>query len=313
MKVCSLFAGSGGIDIAFEQAGFDVIWANEFDADACKTYRLNFPDVFLSEKDIRKVDASDIPCFDVLIGGFPCQPFSIMGKKQGFSDDRGNLFFEICRIIDYHKPSVVFLENVANLVYHDNGKTIRVIMSELLKRGYFIKHTVIDACNYGMAQHRTRTYIVCFRDSSIAERFEFPKPSCKIMVIKDIINSHILADKALYFEKGTEKYCRLEKFIDDEDQLYRFSDYGIQKSKDGISFTLKANMGTWYDREPIIKDDFGIRKLSPNECFALQGYPMTFDLTGIPVRSAYKQAGNTVCVPVVKSIADEIMRVLLNV
>lgn len=117
-KVCSLFAGIGGIDLAFQQAGFEIVWANEIDKDACKTYRYNFRDTVLTECDIRKVNADDIPNFDILTAGFPCQSFSVCGNKKGFSDERGNLFFEIMRIADVKKPKIIFLENVANLTEH---------------------------------------------------------------------------------------------------------------------------------------------------------------------------------------------------
>lgn len=127
MVICSLFAGIGGIDLAFKQSGFEVVWANEFDKDACKTYRHNFPDTLLSECDIRKVNVKDIPDFDILVAGFPCQSFSICGNKKGFADERGNLFFEIIRFADEKKPEVIFLENVANLTEHDNGKTFNRI------------------------------------------------------------------------------------------------------------------------------------------------------------------------------------------
>ena len=314
LRVCSLFAGAGGIDIAFHQAGFTTVWANEFDRDACKTFRRNFPDIPLVEKDIRKVDAKAIPNFDVLVGGFPCQPFSVVGRQEGFNDDRGNLFFEICRIIDAKHPRAIFLENVANLVQHDNGNTFNVIIGELTKRNYMVKHTVVDACNYGMAQHRTRTYIVCFNNVEDYNSFRFPEPTGLNLRITDIIDRDVHADLKLYFCPGTPKYKELDAAISDVNQLYRFTDYGVvQKSRDGISFTLKANMGTWYDREPIIKDNYGIRKLAPIECFKLQGFPDTFLLDEIPIKSAYKQAGNSVCVPVILEIANNMLKAMTHI
>ena len=132
MKVCSLFCGIGGIDIGFKQAGYDIVWANEYDAAACKTYRHNFGDSHLVEADIRKVSVADIPDFDVLTAGFPCQPFSIAGRQRGFEDKRGNLFFEITRIVDAKRPKVIFLENVPNLMEHDEGRTFLVIFNSLL-------------------------------------------------------------------------------------------------------------------------------------------------------------------------------------
>lgn len=162
MRVCSLFCGIGGIDLAFIKAGHTVVWANDKDKYACKTYRHNFPDVPLVEADIRTIDKNSIPDFDILAAGFPCQPFSVCGKQKGFADERGNLFFEIGKIIDVKRPCIVFLENVANLTEHDNGKTFNVIHNELVGRGYYIRYLIADACDYGIPQHRTRTYIFAF-------------------------------------------------------------------------------------------------------------------------------------------------------
>lgn len=305
-KVCSLFAGIGGIDLAFEQTGYEIVWANEVDSDACKTYRRNFPNTLLSEKDIRKVDVVDIPNFDVLTAGFPCQPFSLCGNKKGFADERGNLFFEIMRIADAKKPKVIFLENVANLTEHDNGKTFNRIHNELSERDYYIRYIIADACNYGIPQHRTRTYIVAFKDYDVCNRFCFPEEQPLQKHIFDVINRSVRAERNFYLNEKSEQYQKIKSAIIDENQIYRFSDYGIQKSKDGISFTLKANMGIWYNRVPIIKDDFGIRTITPKECLALQGFPQTFDFPNVPLKSMYKQCGNTVVVPLIEKLSNEI-------
>ena len=305
-KVCSLFAGIGGIDLAFAQAGFEIVWANEIDKDACKTYRHNFPDTILSECDIRKIKASSIPDFNILTAGFPCQSFSVCGNKKGFEDERGNLFFEIMRFADERKPEIIFLENVANLTEHDNGKTFNRIHNELSERNYYIRYIIADACNYGIPQHRTRTYIVAFKGFEMCNQFKFPEEQPLKNHIFDIIDRSIRADDRFYLDEKSAQYQKMKSAITDENQIYRFSDYGIQKSKDGISFTLKANMGTWYNRVPIIKDNFGIRTITPKECLSLQGFPATFDFPDIPIKSMYKQSGNTVVVPVIKSIAKNI-------
>lgn len=303
MRVCSLFCGIGGIDIAFLETGHKIVWANDVDKFACMTYRYNFPDTRLVEGDICSIDKKDIPDFDILTAGFPCQPFSICGKQKGFSDERGNLFFEIGKVIDEKHPSVVFLENVANLTEHDKGKTFNVIHNELAGRGYFIRYLIADACNYGVPQHRTRTYIIAFADRKDCERFSFPEEIPLEKHIIDVIDVSVRMNCKYYYKPESIKYQRLSKFISDDKQLYRFADYGIQSSKDGISFTLKANMGTYYDRVPIIKDKFGIRCITPLECLALQGFPKEFKFPNIvPEREQYKQAGNTVCVEIIKKI-----------
>ena len=308
MKVCSLFAGIGGIDLAFEQAGCIVIWANELDKEACKTYRFNFPKVPLSECDIRSVDPNSIADFDILTAGFPCQPFSICGNQKGFSDERGNLFFYIIRFLEAKLPRYVFLENVANIVEHDKGRTFSIIFGELARLGYYVRYLVADACDYGIPQHRTRTYIVAFRSESECERFKFPEKCTLEKRIKDIIDFTVKAPDEYYFTPGTRKHERLAVAIVDAEQLYRFSDYGIQSSKNGIAFTLKANMGTWYSREPIIKDNFGIRRITPEECLALQSFPDWYAFPKeIPLASKYKQAGNSVCVELIRAIASKIV------
>lgn len=251
-RVCSLFAGIGGIDTAFEQAGFEIVWANEIDKDACKTYRYNFPNTVLSEGDIKKINAFDIPDFDVLTAGFPCQSFSVCGNKKGFADERGNLFFEIMRIADAKNPQVIFLENVANLTEHDNGKTFNRIHNELVERNYYIRYIIADACNYGIPQHRTRTYIVAFKDFGMCNSFVFPDEQPLKKHIFDIIDRSLKAEDKFYLSEDSAQYRKMNAAITDNNQIYRFSDYGVQKSKDGICFTLKANMGTWCDRVPVI-------------------------------------------------------------
>lgn len=310
LKLGSLFAGIGGIELGFEQAGFNTIWANEIDKDACITYRYNFPNVKLFEEDIRKVDASELEYIEVLTAGFPCQPFSVCGNKKGFDDERGNLFFEIMRVVDEIHPPIIFLENVANLTEHDNGRTLNTIHNELIARDYFIRYLVADACDYGIPQHRTRTYIVAFKSQEMCDKFNFPE-KCELKKrIFDIIDKLKEIDERYYLKLGTYQYEKMVSAIKDENQIYRFSDYGIQASKDGISFTLKANMGTWHDRIPIIQDNYGIRKITPYECLALQGFPKEFRFPNIPLNSAYKQCGNSVVVPVIKRIAKEIVKVI---
>ncbi len=302
MKIGSLFAGIGGVDLGFIQAGFEVAWANEIDPDACKTYRHNFPDTKLIEGDIRNLDATLLEKVDVLTAGFPCQSFSVCGNQKGFKDSRGNLFFEIMRIADDLQPPVIFLENVANLTEHDNGRTFNVIHHELASRDYFIRYLIADACDYGIPQHRTRTYIVAFKSKAACDKFKFPE-KCKLEKrIFDIIDRTQKADEEYYLSKNSVEYKKLNAAMNDSEQIYRFSDYGIQASKDGISFTLKANMGTWKNRVPYIRDDFGIRTTTPMECLALQGFPKTFKFHNILQKSMYKQAGNSVAVVLISKI-----------
>ena len=307
MKVCSLFSGIGGIDLAFQQAGFEIVWANEFDRDAAKTYRHNFGGAYLVERDIRNVRTEDIPNFDVLVAGFPCQPFSIVGKQKGFDDPRGNLFFEIARIVKDKRPPIIFLENVANLLQHDDGKTFLTIYNALVPYGYTFKYRVMDAIEYGnVPQHRTRIFIVAFLDNEKCERFEFPDKLKLTVKLNDILVRSEKHDESYYYTDSSVYYEDLKRIVTDKAALYKIYDSGVSGKAHYVCPTLTANMGTFPDRVPIIRDDYGIRKITPTECLALQGFPKDFVFKGISLNSAYKQCGNSVVVPVVKRIAEKI-------
>ena len=176
VRCASFFSGIGGIDLAFLKAGFEVVYANEIDEYAIKTYEANF-DLKVDRRDIREVLPDDIPDFEVMLAGFPCQPFSIAGKKLGLSEPRGNLYFELERIFKAKKPKVIFLENVKNFVTHDKGNTFKVIRDSLISSGYKIKWKVMNTCEYGnIPQNRERIYIVAFADEDMYKRFSFPNP-----------------------------------------------------------------------------------------------------------------------------------------
>lgn len=311
MKVGSLFSGIGGIDLAFQQAGFDIVWANEFDRDAANTYRYNFGDEHLVECDIRSVKSEDIPYFDVLVAGFPCQPFSIAGKQKGFDDPRGNLFFEIARIARDKRPPIIFLENVANLLEHDDGKTFLTIYNALVPYGYTFKYRVLDAIEYGnVPQHRTRIFIVAFLDYEKCELFEFPDKQKLTIKLNDILDRNIKHDESYYYTDSSVYYQDLQRIVTDRSALYKIYDSGVSRKAHYVCPTLTANMGTYPDRVPIIRDDYGIRKITPYECLALQGFPKDYRFPKIPMASAYKQCGNSVVVPVIRRIAENIYNVL---
>lgn len=276
-----------------------------------KHIRLNFPETTLFEKDIRTLNASLLPKVDIITAGFPCQSFSACGNQKGFNDSRGNLFFEIMRIVDVIQPSTIFLENVANLVKHNQGRTFNVIHNESVRRDYYLRYLVVDACDYGIPQHRTRTYLIAFQSFKQCASYHFPEKIKLKKCIFDLIDKSIKADKCFYLSESTPEYNKMMKAIKDDKQTYRFSDCGIQSGKDGISFTLKANMGTWNDRVPIIKDKYGIRTITPAKRLALTGFTKNFKIADIPLKSAYKQIGNSVCVPIIQMIAKEINKISL--
>ena len=310
MKVCSLFSGIGGIDLGFQQAGFDIVWANEFDKDAATTYRLNFGNDHLVESDIREVDVSIIPDFDVLVAGFPCQPFSIMGRQQGFKDPRGNLFFQIARVVEAKRPAIIFLENVANLLEHDAGKSFLTVYNSLVQYGYSFRYKVMDAMEYGnIPQNRTRIFIVGFLDYEKCERFSFPEKIDLTVDMNDILDRSIKHDEIYYYTAESPFYNDLKRIVTDKRALYKIYDSGVSRKRHYFCPALTANMGTYPDRVPIILDDYGIRKITPYECLALQGFPSTFRFANIPMNSAYKQCGNSVVVPVIRRIAEQIKKV----
>ena len=311
MKVCSLFSGIGGIDLGFMQAGFNIVWANEYDKDAAKTYRHNFGNRHLVEKDIRKVDVAAIPDFDVLVAGFPCQPFSILGKQRGFEDARGMLFYEIEKVVKAKRPQVIFLENVANLIEHNDGKTFLTVYNTLVPYGYSFRYRVMDAIDYGnVPQHRTRIFIVAFLDNDKCERFEFPEKIKRTTKLNDIIRRSEKHDKSYYYTESSEYYNDLNKIAQDKQALYRIFENGVSAKPYYVCPTLVASMGAFMHRIPVVKDDYGIRMITPYECLALQGFPKDYRFPRIPISSAYKQCGNSVVVPVIRRIAENIMKVM---
>lgn len=310
-RVASMFAGIGGIDLGLKQAGFEIVWANEIDKFACATYKANLGGDHLLNCDIRKVNENDIPDFDVLVAGFPCQPFSIAGKQRGFCDDRGQLFFEIKRIIKAKKPKVVFLENVANLIEHDKGKSFEQVYLSLMEEGYIVRYSTQNPKTHAnIPQQRNRIFIVAFLNLEQSSLFKFPDEIPLTTKITDIINKHDRHDDCYYYTRTHPLYNEMCRKVQKEGLIHRISDYGISKGYN-LCPTLTANMGTYPDRVHILKDDYGIRKLTPYECLALQGYPKSFKFPrGITLSQAYKQIGNSVCVPIIYNIALNILKSL---
>lgn len=308
IKVGSMFAGIGGICIGFRQAGFNIVWANEKDAAACRTYRHNFGDTYLVEADIKKLDKRTIPKFDVLTAGFPCQPFSVAGSQRGFDDKRGNLFFQIMDVVRVVEPKVVFLENVANLIDHDKGRTFITIFNALSELDYVVRYRNLPANEYGNTpQTRNRVYIVAFKDILQGEQFQFPEPIPLEKTIFDIIDFG-KKKKDIYYYKNDDPYFKYVKTrVKDKNSIYRVHDSGIYRAKKQTCPTLTASMGTRANRVPIVIDDYGYRRLTVKECLDFQGFPKEFSFPkGTTIQEAYKQIGNSVCVPVICRIAEEI-------
>jgi DNA (cytosine-5)-methyltransferase 1 len=313
LRCASFFAGVGGIDLGFESTGyFKTVYANEFDPYPVETYEKNF-DIKVDCRDIHEVEAFEIPDFDVMLAGFPCQAFSIAGLRKGFEDEkgRGTLFFELVRIFKAKKPQILFLENVKNLVSHDNGNTFRVILEELQSEGYHVKYAVLNAMTFGnIPQNRERIYIVAFKDESAYKNFEFPLPIALTTQLSDIIDFEYKVPEKYYYREGKYKgdlYEQLVEAMDDETAVYQWRRKYVRKNKSGVVPTLTANQGEGGHNVCLIKTKHGIRKMTPHECFNTQGFPKNFVLPETASDGRlYKQAGNSVCVSVIARIAEQV-------
>jgi len=308
-----LFAGIGGIKLGFEKNGFKAIFSNDFDSYCKITFDHNFSKNFQQEtglylKDIAQISSDIFPEFNVLTGGFPCQPFSIAGYRKGFSDKgRGDLFFEIIRILRDRKPKAFLLENVKNLKTHDKGNTLKLIYDELESLGYFVTDAVLNTMEYGnLPQNRERIYIVGFLSETEFNSFNFPTKIKLTKTIHDCLIKEKVEDKYYYNDKPL-----FEKLKDDvvkKDTIYQWRRKYVRENKSNVCPTLTANMGTGGHNVPIILDDYGIRKLTPRECANFQGFPSEYILPKIADSRLYKQIGNSVSVPVIERIAKQMKK-----
>lgn len=304
-----MFAGVGGIRLGFEKAGFTTVFANDFDPSCKETYDLNFSKTPLHVEDITLLDIQKLPSFDLLLGGFPCQSFSIAGYRKGFSDaGRGDLFFRVAEIIEQRKPKVVFLENVKNLYTHDKGNTFRIIKQTLEDLGYVVKSKILNTMVHGnIPQNRERIFIVAFLDKAVADRFYFPPQKKLTKKIHDFLEPNV---EEKYYYNGKALYANLKDEVTDKNAIYQWRRRYVRQNKSGVVPTLTANMGTGGHNVPIIKDRRGIRKLTPKECFLFQGFPKTYKLPKISDAKLYKQAGNSVSVTVIAQVAKNIKKAL---
>lgn len=310
MRCVDLFAGVGGIRLGFEKAGFQIIFSNDFEPDCKVTFDLNFDNSPLVVKDINEVNNNTLPNFDILLAGFPCQPFSIAGNRQGFKDSkgRGTLFFKIIEIVKQKKPKVIFLENVKNLETHDNGNTLKIIKKTLEDLKYVVKTKIVNTMSHGnLPQNRERILIVGFLDEKVADNFSFPNETKLNKEIKDLLEKDV--DEKYYYS-GKPLYNKLKNNIKKKNTAYQWRRRYVRENKSGVVPTLTANMGTGGHNVPIILDNKGIRKLTPRECFIFQGFPKSYKLPNIADSKLYKQAGNSVSVTVIERVANNIKKAL---
>lgn len=310
-KVVSLFAGIGGLDLGFEYNGFDVIWANDFDKWACQTYRANVNENIV-EGDIANLKDS-IPDHDVLIGGFPCQPFSTLGKLKGFEDEnRGNMFFIIMEILKKHDTKVVVLENVKNLINHDNGNTFKTIKQLLDDAGYSVNAQILNSQDYGVPQRRNRVFIVAFNKKYFKEAtFEYPEKqelgdiTTQSLLDKDVPEKYFLTEKISHtiLGEGTKGYIVKPTIDLPISKTLTATMHKMHRASQDNYVTDEIN----YERnvEDKVKR-INIRKLTPNECRKLQGFPSDWKQV-VADMHAYKQFGNAVTVNVSYAVASKVI------
>ena len=295
-KMIDLFAGIGGIRLGFESIGGECVFTSEWDAPAQKTYHANFDEIPYG--DITTIEPEDIPSFDMVLAGFPCQPFSQAGKKLGLTDTRGTLFFDIAKIVEKHKPTVVFLENVKRFKSHDGGRTFETIKGILEDLGYEIYAQVLNAKHFGVPQNRERIYIIGFLGKT---KFEFPKPLEQKTRLGDILEKKV-DPKYTISDKLWAGHQRRKK-----EHQEKGNGFGYTMFNENSEYTSTISARYYKDGSEILLEQKGKnpRKLTPREAARLQGFPDDF---AIPVsdNQAYKQFGNSVAVPVIKALAKEI-------
>ncbi|ACV27119.1 DNA cytosine methyltransferase [Kangiella koreensis] len=313
-----LFAGIGGIRLGFQKYGGACVFSSEFEKAAQNTYKENFGEHPFG--DITTVPSENIPKHDILLGGFPCQAFSVAGYREGFSDKkgRGNLFFKIHDIIKTKKPEAFLLENVKNLQGHDGGNTFKVIVEYLHESGYSVISNVLNSMDFGdVPQNRERIYIIGFKDeanwqnnkgATRTSEFSWPEPIRLSKSVRDLLDKQVSEH---YFYERFACYKQLKEQMTRKDTVYQWRRVYVRENKNNVCPTLTANMGTGGHNVPLILDDNGrIRKLTPKECSRIQGFPEDFKLPHIANSHLYKQFGNSVTVPVIERLANEMLRVM---
>jgi len=301
-----LFAGIGGFRLALEELGGNCVFSSEWDRRSQSTYFKNFGEVPFG--DITKISAEEIPEHDVLCAGFPCQAFSISGKRQGFSDTRGTLFFEIARIVKHHKPKVLFLENVKNFARHDGGKTLDVVLKTLDELGYRVNYRVLRSSDYGVPQARERIYFVAFRKDLKTNEFVFPIPIKRHKVVEDILEPEPVALEN-YIKRKDMKVSKKREVLDPRrpKQIGTINKGGQGEriySIEAAGITLSAHGGGAASKTGAYYINGKVRKLTPRECARMQGFPESYVLPDTRAM-AYKQYGDSVSVPVLRAIFEQ--------
>ena len=296
-RFIDLFAGIGGIRIPFEELGGKCVFSSEWDRYAQDTYEANFGHRPMG--DITKISVDLIPIHDILLAGFPCQPFSIIGKGAGFADTRGTLFFEIEKILEAKQPKAFLLENVKRLVSHDDGRTFAIILEKLRNLGYNVNWKIMNALDYGLPQKRERVIIVGFKEDYL---FKFPSPVQHRVQLKDILENHSKVDKK-YFASSNIVSKRLKK-VGGRDVPKPSIWHENKRGDIGIhEFSCALRAGASYNY--LLVD--GIRRLTPRENLSLQGFPKDFKIV-VPDSQVRKQTGNSVPINMIREVAKEMIQ-----
>jgi len=321
VTVGCLFSAIGGFTAAFLQARASVLWANEKDANAVATFHHNFPDVECIHKPVEEVTVrrDKLAHVDILTAGFPCQPFSIAGEKQGFNDDRGTLFLHITRLLKEfgdNRPKVLLLENVSNFRSHDDGRTFRRVQREIQQAGYWFATENAEILNTAthtdIPQNRSRVFMVAMRsDLFNRNHFKFPTAARNHTTrsVWEYVDSNRKQDSWYYFTPASQYYEPFREAIEEfgKKSIYQLRRNYVRENKSGLCFTLMANMGEGGHNQPVIKDRWGIRKLTPVECARLQGFDDSWFRfpDDVPRHHRYKQIGNSVTIPLVRMLAEQ--------
>lgn len=315
LKLVELCAGTGAFSLACSQSSDKIktIYANDLLPESQTIFGLNFPDVKFHLGDLLEVSLENIPKMDILTCGFSCQPFSVAGKQKGFEDERSEVFWKTLEIVKFHQPRFVILENVKNLLSHDNGKTFERMKSFIeTDTKYFMKYQLIDTSTYtGIPQHRERVYMVLFREISDYNSFKFNEQEEKVNNIKNYLEDKPL--EKYYYSDRYVIWNELEKSVKkhiEHNVVYQYRRKYVRENKSGLVPTLVKAMGTGGHNVPIIKDDNGIRKLTPRECFNLQGFPLEYNLGKLSDTKLYGLSGNAITVDVAKKIMNSIISLI---
>ena len=310
LNMIDLFAGSGAFTLAFQETGVNPVFSNDVCKNSKQIYESNFGHT-LTLEDINNVKNTVIPSHDILTAGFPCQPFSVAGRREGFDDERANVFWKILSIIDEHEPGCVILENVKNITTHDDGRTFGTIKTSLEKRGYHLIYKILDTAKItGIPQHRERIYIVCLKSKNVFDKFSLDFPSVDKRKIADFLQEDV--PQKYYYTDRSSTWGLVSESVKKKGIVYQYRRTYVRENKSNECPTLTANMGTGGHNVPLILDDKGIRKLTPRECFNLQGFPTTYNLSGLSDSALYKLAGNAVSVPIISLISNRLVPLLLQ-